>query len=581
MRTFILLFYGIAGFSALLSAQTPGSATRIHTFSAEEKETALSPELDIPLEKTAHFIAFTLRCNGETGAAAFEIRTAAPGLPWSNWQTLHDDPHADPAPGRRQFDMVFLPADVGRIQIRASGLTRAVETMLFFYSPPEALESDPAPIPPLADRGACPCPQPAFVNRAGWGGPPNQQPGCTPAYSDVTHLVVHHQAGAANPPYAATVLAIWQQHVNVNGWCDIGYNWLIAPDGTIFEGRAGGNNVIGAHFSGNNSNTMGVCFLGNFQNDQPTAAALASLEKLLAWKSCDSNIAPTDTALHAASGLTLPRICGHRDGGATLCPGANLYARLPGVRLDTDSLYRDPSGCDGVWPPANDACATALPLVSALSCQPLSATTGGATASGVPIPTCSGFTSGSALDVWFRFTAVETKHRVTVQPLGSGPGALDPVVALYADNCAAPQLIDCTDAPGGAGGLTALTVNNLTPGQSYRVRVFDFGTAPAADGRFDICVTHGPSVGTADAGPAAVDWRVFPNPATGWLAAQLPETFPAGSRFRLLNIAGIPVRQQILNTRETRIDLTGLPPGLYLAEWQTAEGTEMRRVVVR
>ena len=580
MRQIASLLCCLTGFSVLLPAQIPGSAQYNYTFLPKEKEMAVSAELDIPLEKTAHFVAFTLRCSGEKESAAFEVRAAAPGLPWSDWQTLHDDHHADRQPGRRQFDMVFLPVDARRIQIRAAGLTKPVEAELFFYSPLEAPATDPAPVQPLSDRNACPCPQPAFVNRAGWGGPPNQQPGCTPAYTNVTHLVVHHQAGAANPPYAATVLSIWQLHVNTNGWCDIGYNWLIAPDGTIFEGRAGGNNVIGAHFSGNNTNTMGVCFLGNFQNDQPAAAALASLEKLLAWKCCDSNINPTGSSLHAASGLTLNHICGHRDGGSTLCPGDNLYAKLPATRLETDSLYRDPSGCDGIWPPANDACATATLLISAETCQPVTATTDGATGSGVSIPACSGFTSESALDVWFRFTATETKHRVTVTPLGQAPNALDPVVALYDPNCAAPQLIDCIDAPGGSGGVTALNAGNLTPGQEYRVRVFDFGATQAANGRFEICVIHGSSVNTANPGRPG-QWSIFPNPASGWLTVQLPQSAPVQGNFRLLNIAGVPLRQHALTQWETRIDLSGLPAGIYLAELRTAAGAEMRRVVLR
>lgn len=580
MRQIASLLCCLTAFSVLLTAQSPGIASYKYTFLPGKNETAVSAELDIPLEKAAHFVAFALRSTGAAEEAGFELRAAAPGQSWGAWQTLHDDHHADSRPGQRQFDMVFLPVDARRIQIRARGLNSPAATELFFYSPVDAPATDPAPVQLATDRNGCPCPQPAFVNRAGWGGPPNQQPGCIPAYTNVTHLVVHHQAGAANPPYAATVMAIWQLHVNTNGWCDIGYNWLIAPDGTIFEGRAGGNNVIGAHFSGNNSNTMGVCFLGNFQNDQPTDDALASLEKLLAWKCCDSNIDPTGTGFHAASGLTLHRICGHRDGGATLCPGDNLYAKLPAIRLETDSLYRDPSNCDGVWPPANDACASATLLGSAEICQPINATTAGATASGVPIPACSGFTSGSALDVWFRFSAVETKHRVTVQPLGQAPNALDPVVALYDNNCSAPQLIDCIDAPGGSGGLTALTAANLTPGQEYRVRVFDFGTAQAADGRFDICVTHGASVGTTDAG-LSTPWRVFPNPASGWLTVQLSGDFSGDRYFRLLNIGGMAVRQQALSARETRIDLSGLPAGVYLAELRTETGAWMRRVVVR
>lgn len=558
----------------------------------------------MPLAETAHFVAVSLRCKGAPETASFEIRAAGAdgslgvgqrpvcgfeGLPRiyaddsrspGAWQPLREDHHATLLPGQRQFEMIFLPADTRVVQFRAAGLERPVEAEVFFFSPVNAPEEDPTPVAPLADRSACPCPQPAYVDRTGWGGPAGQQPGCTPAYTNVTHLVVHHQAGVANPPYSAVVQAIWQLHVFTNGWCDIGYNWLIAPDGTVFEGRAGGNNVIGAHFSGNNSGTMGVCFLGNFQNDQPTAAALASLEKLLAWKCCDSDIEPIGSSLHAASGLVLNHICGHRDGGATECPGDNLYAQLPAIRLATDSLYNDPNGCDGAWPPANDACATAAQLGSAVSCQPVAATTGGATASGVPIPSCSGFTSSSALDVWFRFTAVETKHRVTVAPLGQSPDALDPVVALYDANCAALQLLQCIDAPGGSGGLTVLNVDGLTPGQEYRVRVFDFGAAQAADGRFNICAQHGPSVSAAEAGLGG-SWQIYPNPASGWFTVLLPENFNRGAVLRLLNIAGVPVREQKPAQRETQIDLSGLPAGIYLVELRTEAGVEVKRVVLR
>lgn len=580
MQKYFLILCCLSGITLSLRAQIPGRAEMTYNFPAGGAGRQTSPVLDIPLKETGPFVTLTLRCSGTNLKGGFEIRTTAGIRDWGPWQPMHDDPHIENPAGRRQFEMIFFPSGTRFFQLRRSEASEPLAAELIYYMPLEAPLKDPVPEAPAQDRGACPCPQPAFVTRTGWGGPPNQQPGCTPAYTNVTHLVVHHQAGAANPPYAATVMAIWQLHVNTNGWCDIGYNWLIAPDGTVFEGRAGGNNVIGAHFSGNNSNTMGVCFLGNFQNDQPTAAALESLEQLLAWKACDSNIDPAGTALHAASGLTLHRICGHRDGGATLCPGENLYAKLPSIRLETDSLYRDPSGCDGVWPPANDACAAATMLVSAETCQPVTATTDGATGSGVSIPACNDFTSDSALDVWFRFTATEAKHRVTVTPLGQAPNALDPVVALYDGNCNTPQLIDCIDAPGGSGGVTALTAGNLTPGQEYRVRVFDFGAAQAAEGRFDICVTHGASVGTFDTG-LATQWRIFPNPASAWLTVQLPEIFPAQSAFRLLNIGGISVRQQPLSARQTRIDLAGLPAGIYLAEWRTDAGVEMKRVLVQ
>jgi uncharacterized protein (TIGR03437 family) len=159
-------------------------------------------------------------------------------------------------------------------------------------------------------------------------------------FAPVTHLVVHHSAGgnqASN--WAAVVRSIWVLHVNGNGWNDIGYNYLIDPNGVIYEGRAGGDGVIGAHFSGVNTATMGVCMIGTYSTVPATEAAVQSLGRLLSWQAAKWKIDPSGQAVHAASGLTLNTISGHRDAGlsprasgATECPGNALYGYLPEVR---------------------------------------------------------------------------------------------------------------------------------------------------------------------------------------------------------------------------------------------------------
>ena len=86
-------------------------------------------------------------------------------------------------------------------------------------------------------------------------------------------MVVHHSAGANEArDWAAVMRSIWVLHVAGNGWNDIGYNFLIDPNGVIYEGRAGGDGVIGAHFSGVNTGTMGVSMVGTFSSQAPTGA---------------------------------------------------------------------------------------------------------------------------------------------------------------------------------------------------------------------------------------------------------------------------------------------------------------------
>src|SRR5688572_1549995 len=190
--------------------------------------------------------------------------------------------------------------------------------------------------------------KPPVVTRTAWGCPDGQDSGWTPQYTTVTHLIVHHSATTnVSSDWAAVVRSIWNYHTHTQGWIDIGYNYLIDPNGIVYEGRAGGDNAIGAHFSCRNGNTMGVCMLGTFTSVSPTAAALNSLKQLLAWKAEQRGIDPLGSSYHPGTLQTMPNISGHRNGNpaypsnactTTSCPGNNLYAQLPAIRSDVNQL---------------------------------------------------------------------------------------------------------------------------------------------------------------------------------------------------------------------------------------------------
>jgi hypothetical protein len=126
-------------------------------------------------------------------------------------------------------------------------------------------------------------------------------------------------------------------HTQSNGWDDIGYNYLIAPNGLIFMGRdpqgvADEDNILGAHFCAKNQNTMGVCMLGDYMLRRPTPEAIFSLKYLLAWKLKKEQLNPYGQSIHPINtGSLLKNICGHRDGCNTDCPGDSLYAILPSI----------------------------------------------------------------------------------------------------------------------------------------------------------------------------------------------------------------------------------------------------------
>ena len=198
---------------------------------------------------------------------------------------------------------------------------------------------NPTNIPPVKSTAFSPegaCDAPPSVSRAVWGaslGLTNSvQYKNTPSYTTVSHLIVHHSAGGnISTNWAATVASIFDFHVNSNGWSDIGYNYLIAPDGTLFYGRGGGNNVVGAHYCNKNTNTMGVCMMGNYMMVAPTDTAWKTLERIFAWKAVESNINPMDSKSLSDIGA-IPVVNGHRSGCATDCPGDSSFNRLPALR---------------------------------------------------------------------------------------------------------------------------------------------------------------------------------------------------------------------------------------------------------
>lgn len=68
---------------------------------------------------------------------------------------------------------------------------------------------------------------------------------------------------------------IYDWHVNENGWSDIGYHYIVRRSGIIEVGRM--ETVQGAHCSGENADSIGICMVGR---DGFTGAQFHSLRKL-------------------------------------------------------------------------------------------------------------------------------------------------------------------------------------------------------------------------------------------------------------------------------------------------------------
>jgi len=169
------------------------------------------------------------------------------------------------------------------------------------------------------------------------------------AYSkSIKKIIVHHTDSELRDltgdnkldglDYKAFVRAIYHFHAVTRGWGDIGYNYIIDPLGNIYEGRYGGEKVIGAHARCYNNGSIGIAIIGDYQDNIVPKPALDSLIILIAQKSKLLNIDPLGESTFR--GEILPNIIGHRDVGKTTCPGKNLYSLLSDIKERADILVR-------------------------------------------------------------------------------------------------------------------------------------------------------------------------------------------------------------------------------------------------
>jgi hypothetical protein len=300
--------------------------------------------------------------------AAVELRFRGADGNWSKWVSASDHGHGPEAPlaeGRHVGDPVWTGGTTA-VQVRAGRTLSGVRLHLVDVSggvgarrQAGALAS-PAALAlatPVLKAGAG---QPPIIARRAWA-QGISPPAMAPEYGDVRMGFVHHTDnpngyGSAEVP--AMLRAIYAFHRFVNGWNDIGYNFVIDLYGRIFEARAGGIDepVVGAQAGGYNLVSSGVAVLGTFTSVAISPAARSALEELLAWKLSlhgvpsqgrvvvKVNPAGASYSRYPANArVPLPRIAGHRDADTTDCPGNVLYGELPAIRTGVQRLAPNPT----------------------------------------------------------------------------------------------------------------------------------------------------------------------------------------------------------------------------------------------
>ncbi|MEZ4991895.1 MAG: peptidoglycan recognition family protein [Saprospiraceae bacterium] len=129
------------------------------------------------------------------------------------------------------------------------------------------------------------------------------------ALSQIRQVIIHHTAG----PVTQTPEDIARYHTGANHICSAGcpgiaYHYMIDREARVYQ--VNDLETISYHVSGQNTVSVGICLIGNYDELEPTPQQLAAVVKLIRM-------------LKRKLGVKL-EIAGHRDYANKSCPGWNV-----------------------------------------------------------------------------------------------------------------------------------------------------------------------------------------------------------------------------------------------------------------
>ena len=269
--------------------------------------------------------------------AAVQVELSMDGQTWSD-PVIVGPAHTDAGPPDRNgriFADLILAEEATMVRYRGldtDGNVMAIPGLSFTYidakAGPRISDVAPSSLNPSATR-------PPIISRSDWGaeraygGVDRGTSEWTPDYQTVRHVIIHHSETPSFRDPLVEIRSIHYYHAVTRGWGDIGYNYLVDFLGNVYEGRAGGENVIGGHAFQYAHGSAGICSMGAFSFETSTPEAIAGLTWITAWAA--RSLDPLSRRdFHEKPNLST--ICGHRDVVNSACPGDGLYADLPTIR---------------------------------------------------------------------------------------------------------------------------------------------------------------------------------------------------------------------------------------------------------
>lgn len=123
----------------------------------------------------------------------------------------------------------------------------------------------------------------------------------------ISELIVHYTATPVGMDVDAEKIREW--HITDRGWKDIGYHFVVLPDGNVQIGRDIAQ--TGAHCAQHNFESIGICYVGGLDEN---------------GKGADTRTPEQKVALRAVltvlkSIFTEAKVFGHKNLTPTACPG--------------------------------------------------------------------------------------------------------------------------------------------------------------------------------------------------------------------------------------------------------------------
>jgi len=294
---------------------------RAKSFTHEGPE--LADELAASPARTAPepFVRLGIVWEARSGAP-LEVSTSVDGASWSEWSAV-DVLNVETEEVTSTVGSHDVAGGAAATHYRVRSSSGAEPTFLHVEFLDQTLADSTEDGEPVEDDGIEQLTQALSVggvtvnSRASWGA---RAPRCVSSHSP-NRITIHHTATPTNDSLSVTarLRQIQAFHQDVNGWCDIGYQYLVSRDGRLWKGR--GARQVGAHVTNNNTGNVGISVIGTYTSTNPTEHQLNRIAALVRGLHNEFNIP-----------ITSAKIKGHRNYGGTTCPGNKLYGKLGTIR---------------------------------------------------------------------------------------------------------------------------------------------------------------------------------------------------------------------------------------------------------